>query len=304
MISGSRGELEPVFEALLDNAIRLCGAKFGMLYLCKGEALRTGAAHNLPPAFGEVRRQGPFRPIPGGPVSEALKTKRPAHAIDLAATGAYAERHAQSVAVVELGGARTSVAVPMLKDDEPIGVIVIFRQEVRAFNERQVVLLSNFADQAVIAIENTRLMNELRESLQQQTATADVLQVISSSPGELELVFHAMLENATRVCGSNFGTLYLREGEAFRAVSMHGATPDYLQSRLGQLVHPGPGTGLGRSVRTKQVVHIADVTAEPAYRERDPMRVAAADLGGVRTMLNVPMLKEGEVVGGIAIYRI
>src|SRR4029077_19251121 len=111
------------------------------------------------------------------------------------------------------------------------------------------------------------------------------------------------LENATRVCGSNFGTLYLREGEAFRAVSMHGATPDYLRSRLGQLVHPGPGTGIGRAVRTKQAVHIADVTAEPAYRERDPMRVAAADLGGVRTMLNVPMLKEGEVVGGIAIYR-
>jgi len=130
-----------------------------------------------------------------------------------------------------------------------------------------------------------------------------VLRVISGSPGELEPVVHAMLENATRVCGSNFGTLYLREGEAFRAVSMHGATPDYLRSRLGQLVHPGPGTGLGRAVRTKQAVHIADVTAEPAYRERDPMRVAAADLGGVRTMLNVPMLKEGEVVGGIAIYR-
>ena len=140
-------------------------------------------------------------------------------------------------------------------------------------------------------------------SLQQQTATSEVLHVISSSPGELEPVFQAMLENATRVCGSNFGTLYLREGEAFRAVSMHGATPDYLRARLGQLLHPGPGTGLGRAVRTKQAVHIADVTAEPAYRERDPMRVAAADLGGVRTMLNVPMLKEGEVVGGIAIYR-
>src|SRR5262249_46038352 len=202
VISGSRGELEPVFVALLDNAIRLCGATFGMLYLCEGEALRTGATHNLPPAFGEVRRQGPFRPIPGGPVSEALKTKRPAHALDLTATGAYAERHPQSVA--ELGGARTSVAVPMLKNDEPIGVIVIFRQEVRAFNERQVALLSNFAHQAVIAIENTRLLNELRqrtddlsEALEQQTATSDVLQVISSSPGELEPVFQAMLENAT-----------------------------------------------------------------------------------------------------------
>jgi two-component system, NtrC family, sensor kinase len=198
----------------------------------------------------------------------------------------------------------------MLKDDALVGSIIIYRQEVRPFTDKQVDLVTNFASQAVIAIENTRLLNELRqrtddlsESLEQQTATSEVLRVISSSPGELEPVFHAMLENATRVCGSNFGTLYLREGEAFRAVSMHGATPGYLRSRLGQLVHPGPGTGLGRAVRTKQAVHIADVTAEPAYRERDPMRVAAADLGGVRTMLNVPMLKEGEVVGGIAIYR-
>src|SRR5262245_43015191 len=148
------------------------------------------------------------------------------------------------------------------RDNELIGMIVIYRQEVRQFTDKQIELVKNFAAQAVIAIENTRLLNELRESLQQQTATADVLQVISSSPGELEPVFHAMLENATRVCGSNFGTLYLREGEAFRAVSMHGATPDYLQSRLGQLVHPGPGTGLGRAVRTKQAVHIADLTAE------------------------------------------
>jgi len=195
------------------------------------------------------------------------------------------------------------LAVPMLKESELVGYIIIYRQEPEPFTEKHIELVTNFAAQAVIAIENTRLLNELRESLQQQTATSEVLQVISSSPGQLGPVFQAMLENATRVCGSNFGTLYLREGEAFRAVSMHGATPDYLQSRLGQLVHPGPGTGLGRAVRTKQAVHIADVTAEPAYRERDPMRVAAADLGGVRTLLAVPMLKEGEVVGGIAIYR-
>jgi signal transduction histidine kinase len=162
----------------------------------------------------------------------------------------------------------------------------------------------------VIAIENVRLLNELRqrtsdlsEALEQQTATSEVLEVISSSPGELEPVFEAMLEKATRVCGSNFGTLYLREGEAFRAVSMYGAPAVYAQARVHALVNPGPDTGLGRVVRTKRVVHVADVTAEPAYRDRDPMRVGAAELGGVRTLLCVPMLKEGELVGAIAIYR-
>jgi len=198
VISGSTAQLEPVFGALLDNAVRLCGAKFAMLYLREGDSLRTVAAHNLPPAFAEVRKRGPFRPIPGGPVSEALRTKRPAHAVDLAATRAHAERHPQSVAVVELGGARTSIAVPMLKDDEPIGVIVIFRQEVRAFNDRQVGLLSGFADQAVIAIENTRLLNELRESLQQQTASAEVLRVISSSVGELGPVLPLLTKTNSR----------------------------------------------------------------------------------------------------------
>jgi GAF domain-containing protein len=193
--------------------------------------------------------------------------------------------------------------VPMLKDDDLIGAIAIYRQEVRPFSDKQIELLTNFAAQAVIAIENTRLLNELRESLRQQTATADVLKVISSSPGELGPVFRAMLENATRVCGSNFGTLYLREGDAFRAVSMHGATPSYMQARLGQLLHPGPETGIGRAVRTKDVAHIPDATADPAYRQGDPMRVEAVDVGGVRTLLDVPMLKENEVIGAIAIYR-
>src|SRR5262249_21500750 len=242
--------------------------------------------------------------------NRVIKTRQTVHVADYRADQAYIERDPLAVAGVELAGVRTLLVVPMIKDEELIGAIGIFHQEVRPFTDKQIALISNFAAQAVIAIENTRLLNELRqrtddlsEAMEQQTTTCELLGVISSSPGELAPVFNAMLENATRICGSNFGTLYLREGEAFRAVSMHGATPHYLQSRFGQLVHPGPGTGLGRAVRTKQAVHIADVTAEPAYRERDPMRVAAADLGGVRTMLNVPMLKEGEAVGGIAIYR-
>jgi signal transduction histidine kinase/putative methionine-R-sulfoxide reductase with GAF domain len=260
--------------------------------------MRVVAMNNPPRAFAEMRRDNPVIPLEKSMLGPLVRTKKTSHVADITAEEPYA-----SSPLAKVGGARTALGVPMLREDELVGAIAIYRQEVRPFSDKQVTLLSNFAAQAVIAIENTRLLNELRESLQQQTATSEVLHVISSSPGELGPVFQVMLENATRVCGSNFGTLYLREGEAFRAVSMHGATPDYLQARLGQLVHPGPGTGLGRAVRTKQAVHIADVTAETAYRERDPMRVAAADLGGVRTMLNVPMLKEGEVVGGIAIYR-
>jgi transcriptional regulator with GAF, ATPase, and Fis domain len=234
VISVSAGNLEPVFGALLGNAVRLCGAKFGLLYLCEGDALRIGGAHNVPPALVEIRSRGPFRPIPGGPVSEAVRTKRTAQVADLAATGAYAERHPQSVAAVELGGIRSAVAVPMLKDGEPTGVIVIFRQEVRPFTDKQIGLLTNFAAQAVIAIENTRLLNELRqrtddlsEALEQQTATSEVLGVISRSPGDLRPVFQAMLENATRICEAKFGNLLLYEGDAFRVVAMHGAPPEW-----------------------------------------------------------------------------
>src|SRR5262249_49701823 len=163
----------------------------------------------------------------------------------------------------------------------------------------------------VIAIENARLFDEvqartrdLSESLEQQTATSEVLKVISSTPGSLEPVFQAMLENATRVCASKFGTMYLREGDAFRTVAMYGAPPAYVEARMREPVfHPGAGTGLGRAAQTKQVVHIADVTADRAYTERDPLRVAAVEQGGVRTNLTVPMLKENELVGVISIYR-
>jgi GAF domain-containing protein len=173
------------------------------------------------------------------------------------------------------------------------------RAEVKPFTDRQIALLGIFAAQAVIAIENTRLLNELRQSLEQQTATSGVLSVISSSPGELEPVFRTLLENATRLCAAKFGNLYLREGDAFRTVAMHNVPPTLAEvRRRDPLVHPQPGTPLTRLLNTKKVVHVPDTTADQAYAT-----VTFAELGGFHALLVVPMLKEGELVGAIIIYR-
>src|SRR5262249_3352908 len=189
-----------------------------------------------------------------------------------------------------LAGARSIIAVPMLKDNELIGAIVIYRQEVRPFTDKQIELVQNFAAQAVIAIENTRLLNELRQrtddlskSLEQQTATSEVLRVISSSPGELEPVFQAMLENATRLCEAKFGSMYLYQGDAFRFVAQHNAPPAYVEARTrNPIIRPPPYTPLGRVATTKQVSHIADMRTLPSYVSHDPFVVSAVELGGLR----------------------
>jgi signal transduction histidine kinase len=298
IIASSPGELESVFETMLANAARLCEAKFGTLYLCEGDALRSVAAYNVPPAFAEFRRRGPFRPVPGGFLHEVLRTKRTGHAADVRATGAYAERDPTAITAVELGGVRASVAVPMLKDDELIGLISIYRQEVRPFTETQIELVQNFADQAVIAIENTRLLNELRDSLQQQTATSEVLQVISNSPGQLKPVFNAMLENAVRLCEAKFGTLFKYDGEGLMIEADLGIPQplaDYLKQR--QKFKPLGGSTMERLIETRQLVHVHDVA------QADGLSSPSTRLGGARTYLSVPMLKEDELVGAIVIYR-
>jgi two-component system, NtrC family, sensor kinase len=304
VISSSPGELEPVFSTMLENATRLCGAKFGVLFVAEGKtAFRMVAAHGVPPAFLEARRREPVVATnPDTVMGRVAATKRPFQLPNVQAEAAYAKDPARS-AFIKLTGARTVLNVPMLKDGTILGQIAIYRQEVRPYGDKEIALLTNFAAQAVIAIENTRLLNELRQSLEQQTATTDVLSVISSSPGELEPVFQAMLENATRICEAKFGTMYFRESEGFRAVAMHGAPPAYMESRLHKLVHPGPATGIGRVLQTKQAVQIEDASKDQGYSERDPMRVSAVELGGVRTLLDVPMLKENEVIGVVAIYR-
>ena len=198
VISASPGDLKPIFNTMLENAVRLCEAKFGFLYLNEGGAFRIVAAHNVPQAFSEARRRALLHPPSGGPLAELIRTKQTVQVADLAATRVYAERSPPVVDAVELGGIRTQVIVPLLKDNELIGVIGIFRQEVRPFTDKQLALLTNFASQAVIAIENTRLLNELRESLENQTASADILRAIASSPESAERALDVIAETTAR----------------------------------------------------------------------------------------------------------
>ena len=217
VISNSPGDLEPVFETMLASARRICKAEFGILYLCEGDGLRAVAMHNVPPVLAEARKRGVNRPDPRTGVGLAVKTRQPVQIPDLSKEQAYLDGHPHVVASVELGGIRTTLNVPMLKEDQLIGAIVIYRQRIQPFEDKQIELVQNFAAQAVIAIENTRLLNELREvRLEQQTATADVLRVISSTPGELEPVFKTMLENAVRICDAKFGTLFRFDGDVSR----------------------------------------------------------------------------------------
>ena len=311
IISSSPGELEPVFEAILAKATRICSAMFGVLFASEGGGFRSVAIHGAPTAYTEARRREPVvRPDRNTAVGRVAATKQPVQIADIRVEPAYTS-DPKRFSLLNHAGARTILSVPMLKDDELVGQIVIYRQEVQPFTDKQIELLTNFAAQAVIAIENARLLTELRqrtdelsESLEQQTATSEVLRVISSSPGELKPVFEALLENATRICGSKFGTMYLCEGDAFRAIAMHGAPAAYVRVRMREPVfHPGPETTLARIARTKQVVQIADLAAEWQTGKRDPMRVPALELGGARTLLSVPMLKESKLVGVISIYR-
>ena len=205
VISSSPGELEPVFNTMLENAVRICGANFGHLWLREGDSLRIGATHGAPESFSAYLREEPvFRPRPKTGLGQLLRTKQLFHLTDIAAVPTYGDKLRE--ATIKLAGARSLVGVPMVQDNEVIGAIVIYRQEVRPFTDKQIELVSNFAAQAVIAVENARLLNELRELLQQQTATSEVLKVISSSPGNLEPVFQAMLENAMQICQASFGT--------------------------------------------------------------------------------------------------
>jgi len=300
VISSSLGQLEPVFETMLEKATRICGAEFGTLYRIENETCRASAFHNASAEFVEFeRRRNWFRPKPGSPLSTVIGTKKIGRMTDAVAEGF-------DVSTTRLAGAKSIVAVPMLKDAVVVGAIVIYRKEAQPFGEKQVELLQNFAAQAVIAIENARLLNELRqrtddltESLEQQTATSEVLKVISSSSGDLSAVFESMLANAVRICGAKFGNLHLYKSGKLVTVAQHGAPSAYAELRKRDpVVQITPGSGFDRVARSKQVLQIEDAAADPAHQGH-----AIVTLGGARTLLDVPMLKDDELVGHIGIYH-
>ena len=306
VISSSPGDLKPVFDAMLANAARLCEAKFGALGLREGDAYRIVAIHNAPQAFAEFMQREPLRPDPNGTLGRAIATKRIAQTADITIERPYLQGDPLAVAAVEHGGYRTVLAVPMLKESEIIGLIVFVRQEVRPFNDKQIGLLENFASQAVIAIENTRLLNELRqrtddltESLEQQTATSAVLRVISSSPTDIQPVLEIIGERAEELCNAEISSVEIVDGELICLASVHGLTEAGVEAaRRAYPQRRTDETVTARAVRTRSVCHVADVLSDPQYQLKDTARIA-----GYRGCLAVPMVRDEQVVGSIFVAR-
>jgi GAF domain-containing protein len=299
VINSSPGDLALVFDAILEKAHALCGAEHGDLMMYDGEQFRAVALHGVPEQLGELLRQ-PFKPPAGGGQELLLQGEPLIHIPDIAAREPTTPI---SRAAVD-AGVRTVLLVPLRKDDALLGYITAHRREVRPFSDKQIALLQNFAAQAVVAMENARLLTETREALEQQTATAEVLQVINSSPGDLAPVFAAMLEKATSLCGAAFGVLWIVDDDQIRAAASHEVPVDYRDFLTNETSSsPGPKSGVAQTIREKSVLHFVDAASGEAYRSGDPFAVAAVELGGVRTLLNAPLIKEGNVLGILAIYR-
>jgi len=301
VISSSPGELEPVFQAMLEKATRLCEAPFGGLFLRDAGLLRLVASHVPPSAPAAIFQPGSQLAVSDNaihPLVRMIDSKAVAHIADMRTDQSYVGRNPRIVAFVETVGAGTVLCVPMLKDNEYIGAFIIFRQEVRPFTDRQIELVQDFAAQAVIAIENARMFNELRQSLQQQTATADVLKVISRSTFDLQIVLNTLVESAMHLCRADNVVIFLRDGDTYRLTANYGYSREYEAFMRRHPITPGRGTIAGRTALECRPVHVSDIRADPDYTMVDAQR-----LGGFRTMLGVPLMRGGMPIGVMTLLR-
>jgi GAF domain-containing protein len=305
VIASSPDDLMPVFQAMLSNAVRICEASYGVLFRFESGAWSAAAMHGVPPDFAEFWQRGAQRPGPRTALGRVAEIKQTVHIADVTAEPAYVEGEPIFVAAVNLGRFRTILNVPVLKDNELIGAFAIYRQEVRPFAEKQIELVQNFAAQAVIAIENTRLLNELRrrtdnltESLEQQTATSEILRVISSSRTDLQPVFDTIVASAVRLCGARMGAVFRFDGKLIHLVAHHNYTPEVLE--VLHRTHPRPPKPdqvSGRAILTRAVVQVGDTLADPNYLHE------MAHAGNWRSILGVPVLHADVPIGVIVITR-
>src|SRR5712664_3098779 len=305
IISSSAGELDPVFQKMLENATRICGANFGTMTLYGEGGFRTVALYNAPEAFAATRLHKLIQPHPMSGLGTIERTHQVVQIEDIRTQPPYLEGNPNVVALSDLAGARTLVVVPMLKENELIGAITIFRQEVKPFTEKQTELVANFAKQAVIAIENTRLLRELRErtddlseSLQFQTATSDVLKIISSSPDSLQPVLDGIVDTSRQLCGTETATIFLLSNGKFQIAAASGAMPEYIDFLRNNPIAPDQaGSSTARAAREKRTIHIPDIGADPEFGQ-GPMAV-----GERRALLSVPLIREGAAIGVITMRQ-